>query len=232
VALPVSIAYAQLAGFHPVVGLYSSILPLVAYAIFGTSRQLMVNPDAATCAALELDARGVAGAMIAAAIAPPAGNSAELYLSLTTALTLLTGLFCVAASYFRLGALADFLSKPILVGFPNGIAISIFLGQIGKLLGFSVESSGVIPRLLEVLGKIPLIHGATLAVGARELCVTVCVFAVAAAFARGAGGAGRGWCDERAGSRRRSGNLRGRTGLERSEPVVALCVGRHEQLTP
>ena len=153
VALPVSIAYAQLAGFDPVVGLYSSILPLAAYAIFGTSRQLMVNPDAAACA------------MIAAAIAPLAGNSAELYLSLTTALTLLTGLFCIAASYFRLGALADFLSKPILVGFLNGVAISIFLGQIGKLLGFSVESSGIIPRLLEVLGKIPLIHGATLAVG-------------------------------------------------------------------
>jgi len=74
-------------------------------------------------------------------------------------------LFCIAASYFRLGALADFLSKPILVGFLNGVAISIFLGQIGKLLGFSVESSGIIPRLLEVLGKIPLIHGATLAVG-------------------------------------------------------------------
>ena len=83
VALPVSIAYAQLAGFDPVVGLYSSILPLVIYAIFGTSRQLMVNPDAAACA------------MIAAAIAPLAGNSAELYLSLTTALTLLTGLFCI-----------------------------------------------------------------------------------------------------------------------------------------
>ncbi len=153
VALPVSIAYAQLAGFDPVVGLYSSILPLVAYAIFGTSRQLMVNPDAAACA------------MIAAAIAPLAGNSAELYLSLTTALTLLTGLFCIAASYFRLGALADFLSKPILVGFLNGVAISIFLGQIGKLLGFSVDSSGIIPRLLEVFGKIPLIHGVTLAVG-------------------------------------------------------------------
>ena len=153
VALPVSIAYAQLAGFDPVVGLYSSILPLVAYAIFGTSRQLMVNPDAAACA------------MIAAAIAPLAGNNAELYLSLTIALTLMTGLFCILASYFRLGALADFLSKPILVGFLNGVAISIFLGQIGKLLGFSVESSGIIPRLLEVLGKIPFIHGATLAVG-------------------------------------------------------------------
>jgi hypothetical protein len=66
VALPVSIAYGQLGGVDPVVGLYSSILPFVAYAIFGTSRQLMVNPDAAVCA------------MIAAAIAPLAGNNAEL----------------------------------------------------------------------------------------------------------------------------------------------------------
>src|SRR5215469_2784968 len=64
VALPVAVAYAQLAGFNPVVGLYSSILPLVAYAVFGTSRQLMVNPDAATCA------------MIAAAVSPLAANDA------------------------------------------------------------------------------------------------------------------------------------------------------------
>jgi MFS superfamily sulfate permease-like transporter len=114
VALPVSIAYAELAGFDLVVGLYSSTLPLVAYATFGTSRQLMVNLDAAACA------------MIAAAIAPLAGNSAELYLSLTIDMTLLTGLFCIGASYFRLGELADFLSKSILVGFLNGIAVSIF----------------------------------------------------------------------------------------------------------
>ena len=127
VALPVSIAYAQLAGFNPVVGLYSSVLPLVAYAIFGTSRQLIVNPDAAVCA------------MIASAIGPLAAGDAELYLSLSITLTFLTGLLCIAASFFRVGALADFLSRPILVGFLNGIAISIFLGQVGKLLGFSIE---------------------------------------------------------------------------------------------
>jgi high affinity sulfate transporter 1 len=159
VALPVAIAYAQLAGFNPVVGLYSSILPLVAYAIFGTSRQLMVNPDAATCA------------MIAAAITPMAAGDADLYLSLSIALTFLTGLICIGASFFRLGVLADFLSRPILVGFLNGIAISIFLGQIGKLLGFSIESSGVVPRLLEVLGKLPQTHLPTLAVGAASFAV-------------------------------------------------------------
>ena len=153
VALPVAVAYAQLAGFNPVVGLYSSILPLVAYAVFGTLRQLMVNPDAATCA------------MIAAAVSPLAANDAELYASLAIALTLLTGLICIAASFFRLGALADFLSRPILVGFLNGIAISIFLGQLGKLLGFSVESGGIVPRMLEIFGKLPQTHAPTLAVG-------------------------------------------------------------------
>ena len=159
VALPVAMAYAELAGFSPVAGLYSSILPLVAYAIFGTSRQLMVNPDAATCA------------MIAAAITPLAAGNGELYLSLSIALTFFTGLFCIVASFFRLGALADFLSKPILVGFLNGIAITILLGQIGKLLGFSVNSHAVIPELLEIVGKLPQTNWPTLAVGAGTFAV-------------------------------------------------------------
>lgn len=159
VALPVAVAYAQLAGFNPIVGLYSSILPLVAYAIFGTSRQLMVNPDAAACA------------MISAAIAPLAAGNAELYLSLSITLTFLTGVVCIAASFFRLGALADFLSKPILVGFLNGIAISIFLGQIGKLLGFPIESQGIVPRLFEIFTKLPQTHWPTLGVGAGSFAI-------------------------------------------------------------
>ena len=159
VALPVAVAYAQLAGFNPVVGLYSSILPLVAYAIFGTSRQLMVNPDAATCA------------MLAAAITPLAAGNSELYLSLSIALTFFTGLMCIAASFFRLGALADFLSKPILIGFLNGIAISIFLGQVGKLFGFSIKSDGIVPRLLEIFAKLPQTHLPTLAVGAGSFAI-------------------------------------------------------------
>jgi MFS superfamily sulfate permease-like transporter len=101
VAIPVAVAYAQLAGFNPVYGLYSSILPLVAYAVFGTSRQLIVNPDAATCA------------LVAAAIAPLAGSDSDLYLSLSVTLTFLSGLLCIGASFLRLGALADFLSRPI-----------------------------------------------------------------------------------------------------------------------
>src|SRR5262252_250077 len=159
VALPVAVAYAQLAGFDPVVGLYSSILPLVAYAIFGTSRQLIVNPDAAVCA------------MVAAAIAPMAGGNGELYWSLSVTLTFLAGLFCIAASFLRLGVMADFLSKPILIGFLNGIAISICLGQIGQLLGFSIESKRIIPQLLEIFAKLPQTHIPTLIVGAASLAI-------------------------------------------------------------
>ena len=138
VAVPVGVAYAQLAGFNPAVGLYSSVLPLLAYAIFGTSRQLIIGPDSGTCA------------LVAAAVAPLAMDDANLYLSLSIALAVFTGVLCIAGSVLKLGALADFLSKPILVGFLNGIALSIILGQIGKIFGFPIESGRIIPRLLEL----------------------------------------------------------------------------------
>src|SRR5437899_8533199 len=83
VALPVGVAYAQLAGFNPAVGLYSSILPLLAYAIFGTSRQLIIGPDAATCA------------LITAAVTPLAAGNQATYESLSVTLALLAGLFCI-----------------------------------------------------------------------------------------------------------------------------------------
>ncbi len=159
VALPVAVAYAQLAGFNPVVGLYSCILPLVAYAVFGTSRQLMVNPDAPTCA------------MVAASVAPLAAGNAEVYWSLSVTLAFLSGLFCIGASFLRLGALADFLSKPILIGFLNGVAISILLGQSGKIFGFAIEKDGIVPRLMEFVSKLPHTHVPTLAVGLGTFAV-------------------------------------------------------------
>jgi len=159
VALPVGVAYAQLAGFRPEVGLYSSILPLVAYALLGTSRQLILGPDSATCA------------LVAASVAPLAAGDSDLYVSLSVALCFLAGLFCIGARFLRLGALADFLSKPILAGFLNGIALSIALGQIGKIFGFPIEAGGIIPRLLEFVAKLHLTHGPTLAVGLASFVV-------------------------------------------------------------
>lgn len=156
VAIPVGIAYAELAGFPPQIGLYCSLLPLVAYALLGSSRQLILGPDAATCA------------LIAASVAPLAGGDAGLYMALSGVLALVTGVVCIIASFLRLGALADFLSKPILVGFLNGIAITIIVGQIGKLLGLQLETSGVLPVLLEIYARLGEVHLLTagLAVGA------------------------------------------------------------------
>lgn len=153
VAIPVGVAYAPLAGLDPVTGLYASILPLVAYALFGTSRQLIVGPDAATCA------------LVAAAVTPLAAGDVELYRSLVLTLTFLAGIICVGGRFLRLGALADFLSKPILVGFLNGTAISIMLGQVGRIFGFTSEAGGIIPRLLEIVDKLETTHWPSLAVG-------------------------------------------------------------------
>src|SRR4051812_3116668 len=159
VALPVGVAYAQLAGFRPEFGLYASILPLVAYALFGTSRQLIVGPDAATCA------------IVAAAVGPLAAGNADLYVSLSMTLAFLAGVFCIAARFLRLGALADFLSKPILVGFLNGMALSIALGQIGKIFGFPITRDGIVPRLVEFASNLGLTHPPTLAIGASAFIV-------------------------------------------------------------
>ncbi len=159
VALPVGVAYAELAGFNPAVGLYSSILPLVAYALFGSSRQLVVGPDAATCA------------LVAAAVAPLAAGDAGQYLAISMTLTFLAGLICIGASFLKLGVLADFLSRPILAGFMNGIALSIALGQMGKLFGFKIEAGGIVPRLVELAEKLDETQPYTLAVGVASFCV-------------------------------------------------------------
>jgi high affinity sulfate transporter 1 len=159
VAVPVSIAYAGLAGLRPETGLYSTFLPLLAYAVFGTSRQLIVGPDAATCA------------VIAAAVAPLAAGDPVAYANLSAALALLTGLICIAASFLRLGALGDFLSRPILVGFLNGVALSIIVGQADKILGFPIHGSRMLPRLIDIFGRLGETHAITLAVAAGTFLV-------------------------------------------------------------
>jgi len=159
VAIPVGVAYSQLAGVNAAVGLYSSILPLLAYAIFGTSRQLIIGPDAAVCA------------LIASATLPLTGVRPELYGTIVCALTFFTGMLCVAASFLKLGGLADFLSKPILVGFLNGVALSIALGQVGKILGFDTTAAGIFPRVIEIVSKMGLTHWPTLGLSAALLGV-------------------------------------------------------------
>ena len=163
VALPVGVAYAALAGFSPVVGLYASILPLFAYALFGSSRQLVVGPDAATCA------------LVAASVAPLAAGDAQQYMALSLTLAFLAGVLCIGASFLKLGVLADFLSRPIQVGFMNGIALTIALGQLGKILGFDIVSGRIIPRALEIADKIGQTHLPTLAIGLASFALLLLV---------------------------------------------------------
>lgn len=103
--------------------------------------------------------------MVAAIVTPLAGGDAALYSALAVSLAVFAGVVCIIAGFFRLGFIADFLGKPVLVGFMNGIAISIVLGQIGKVFGFSIESGRILPRLFEFASKVPETHLPTLAVG-------------------------------------------------------------------
>jgi high affinity sulfate transporter 1 len=153
VAVPIAIAYSQLAGVPPVNGLYASILPLLAYAVFGSSRQLIMAPDAATCA------------IVAATVLPLAGHDAHRHVSLTAALAIVTGIVCIAAGLARLGFLTNFLARPILTGYLNGIAISIIVGQLGRLFGFQLESGGFFVVIADFLSKLRQTHWPTLAVG-------------------------------------------------------------------
>lgn len=157
VALPVAIAYAELAGVSAVVGLYSCILPMIAYALFGTSRQLIVGPDAATCA------------VIAAVVTPLAAGDATRHWQLVMTMTAMTGLWCLVASYFRLGVLADFLSRPILLGLLNGVAITIMVGQLSRIFGFTFDESQLIERLAATPNYLALVHWPTLGVSALTL---------------------------------------------------------------
>ena len=161
VALPVGIAYAEIARVPTVVGIYSAIFPLFAYALFGSSRQLMTGPDAATCL------------MAAVGISAIAGGDPERYTALMVALTLMTGLFYLVAGIARLGFIANFLSQPILVGYLNGIALIILIGQLPKLCGFAVKSDGFFPQVAAVAERLDATHVPTLILGATLLVLLV-----------------------------------------------------------
>jgi high affinity sulfate transporter 1 len=146
IALPVGLAYADLAGVPAIVGVYSAIFPLLAYALFGSSRQLIVGPDAATCL------------LVAASLAPLAGGDPDRYLALLPVFTLMTGVLYLIAGAARLGFIATFLSQPILTGYLNGIALIILVGQLPKLLGYPSETNEFMLQLHELVQHLGLSH--------------------------------------------------------------------------
>ncbi|MCF8779048.1 SulP family inorganic anion transporter [Vibrio sp. IRLE0018] len=150
VALPVAIAYAQLTGVSAIVGLYSCVLPMLVYALMGTSKQLIVGPDAATCA------------VIAAVVTPLAAGDPTKHWQLVMTMTAMTGIWCVLASRLKLGILADFLSRPILLGLLNGVALTIIVGQFAKVVGWKYEQRYLLERLWEAPQRLADLHWPTL----------------------------------------------------------------------
>ncbi|WP_144141298.1 SulP family inorganic anion transporter [Providencia rettgeri] len=163
VALPVAIAYAELMGVNAIVGLYSCILPMFFYALFGTSKQLIIGPDAATCA------------VIAAAVAPLAMGDETVRWQLIIVMSFMTGVWCLIAAKFRLGTFADFLSRPILQGLLNGVALTIIVSQISKIFGITTLPSGFIERLIAFPLVLMETHIPTLLVAIATLVITLVI---------------------------------------------------------
>src|SRR5437762_6766686 len=132
--VPQGMAYAELAGLPAITGLYTTILCLVGYALFGPSRILVLGPDSSL------------GPMIAATILPILGSngSPERAIALASMLALIVGTVMIVAGVAKLGFVADLLSKPTQIGYMNGLALTILIGQLPKLFGFSVTANGLI----------------------------------------------------------------------------------------
>ena len=132
--VPQGMAYAELAGLPAITGLYTSILCLVGYAVFGPSRILVLGPDSSL------------GPMIAATILPILGSngSPERAIALASMMALIVGAIMILAGIAKLGFIADLLSKPTQIGYMNGLALTILIGQLPKLFGFSTDANGLI----------------------------------------------------------------------------------------
>jgi len=135
--VPQGMAYAELAGLPPITGLYTSILCLLGYAVFGPSKILVLGPDSSL------------GPMIAATILPLAGADGDpaRAIALASMLALITGGILVLGAVAKLGFIADLISKPTMIGYMNGLALTILVGQLPKLFGFKVDADGFIGEL-------------------------------------------------------------------------------------
>src|SRR3954454_13749469 len=136
--VPQGMAYAELAGLPALKGLYTTIMCLLGYAVFGPSRILVLGPDSSL------------GPMIAATILPlvAAGGDPDRAVALAGMLALMTAVVMITAGVTGLGFVADLLSKPTMIGYMNGLAVTILIGQLPKLFGFSVDGDGLIDEVV------------------------------------------------------------------------------------
>tara|TARA_R110000851_G_scaffold333550_1_gene516108 strand:- start:144766 stop:146478 length:1713 start_codon:yes stop_codon:yes gene_type:complete len=155
--IPQSLAYAMLAGLPPEIGLYASVLPLVVYALIGSSMTLAVGPVA------------VASLMTASALQPLAQPGTEQYIVLAAMLALLSGVMLLAFGLLRLGFLANFLSHPVISGFISGSAILITVSQLKHLFGLTTDATNVFQEIYQLIVQLPQLNQATTVLGMATL---------------------------------------------------------------
>jgi len=155
--VPVGMAYAELAGLAPIYGLYASLAALLVYAVFGPSRAIVMGPDSATAS------------LVAAAIIPLALADPAMRVAYAGTLALLVGVISLVVGIARLGFVTDLLSKPVRIGYMNGIALAIIVSQLPKLLGFSAQGEGVFGLLGSFFRGIEATNVAALALGAASV---------------------------------------------------------------
>ena len=160
--VPQVMAYAQLAGLDPVVGLWSAILPAIVYALVGTSRHVSMGTESTTAV------------MVAVAVAPLAAGDPLRYAALTATLAVFVGAICVAGGVLRLGFLGDLLSHPILVGYMTGVAVVMAVSQLERVTGVPIEGDSVLGQLADFVSNLGAIHAPTFALA---LGVVVFLFA-------------------------------------------------------
>jgi len=161
VMIPSVIAYAGLMGLPPQHGLYAALLPLLAYPLLGSSRQVIVGPDIAIAL------------VTAGAIAPLAGGDAGRASLLAALVAVLSGLLLLLGAGARLGVVAEFLSKPVLVGYMTGAALILTASQLDKLFGIKLEHNDFFPRLGELATKLGQLHEPTLLLGLGLLAIVL-----------------------------------------------------------
>jgi sulfate permease, SulP family len=152
--IPQALGYTKIAGMPVVTGLYSLLLPAVAFAAFGSSRYLVVSADSATAA------------IFASGVSDMAPAASAQYVAIAGVVALLTALFLLLARLLKLGFIADFLSQTVLAGFLTGVGFQVGIAVLGEMLGLQISTRRTVLQLAEVLKRLPQVHLPTLAVSA------------------------------------------------------------------
>lgn len=165
VLIPIGLAFGELAGVSAVTGLKASIIPLLIYTLFSSSRLIIVGPDASTAA------------LVGAAITPLAGGDLEKATTLAAVFALLVGLFLIIGGISKLGLIADFIPKQVLVGFMSALGVMIIIGQLGKILGLTLLAADPLPTLMETVVHVTEAHLPTVLVAVLSIaCIQCCLW--------------------------------------------------------